>query len=87
MKKLLITLIKGYQYLLSPFLGCHCRFHPSCSSYALEAIEIHGILKGSYLIIRRLLRCHPFSPGGFDPVPGTAEQSMVSKQNKNKSIS
>ncbi|MEA3412087.1 MAG: membrane protein insertion efficiency factor YidD [Pseudomonadota bacterium] len=69
MRKILIALIKGYRYLLSPFFGQHCRFHPSCSAYAVEAIETHGALRGSGLAVRRLLRCHPFAPGGYDPVP------------------
>lgn len=68
-RKILIALIKGYRYLLSPFFGQHCRFHPSCSAYAVEAIETHGALRGSGLAVRRLLRCHPFAPGGYDPVP------------------
>lgn len=62
-------LIRAYQRVLSPLLGPRCRFYPSCSQYALEAVERHGALRGSYLAVRRLLRCHPFHPGGFDPVP------------------
>ena len=62
-------LIRLYQILLSPFIGNQCRFHPSCSTYALEAIETHGTLKGTCLAIKRLGRCHPFHSGGFDPVP------------------
>jgi len=65
--------IRGYQLTLSPLIGNQCRFHPTCSHYALEAIERHGLLKGSMLAIRRLLRCHPFHPGGFDPVPAVPE--------------
>lgn len=61
-------LIRGYRMLVSPFLGPCCRFVPSCSQYALDAIEIHGTLKGFYLAVRRILRCHPFHPGGYDPV-------------------
>jgi putative membrane protein insertion efficiency factor len=64
-----MALIKAYQYLISPLLGPRCRFYPSCSSYGLEAIRIHGAAKGSYLTLRRLLKCHPFHEGGFDPVP------------------
>ena len=63
-------LIRAYQLTLSPFIGNQCRFHPSCSNYALEAIGTHGALKGSWLTLCRLGRCHPFNPGGFDPVPG-----------------
>jgi len=69
MKSLLLLLIDGYKLLLSPFFGSQCRFYPTCSSYAREAIEVHGSLKGSWLAIRRILRCHPWHPGGVDPVP------------------
>ena len=69
MRWLLIQLIRGYRLLLSPWLGNHCRFHPSCSCYAITAIERHGALRGSALGIARLLRCHPWHPGGLDPVP------------------
>lgn len=69
MGKILIGLVRLYQYLISPMIGPHCRFHPSCSRYAIEAIEQHGPLKGTYLSILRLSRCHPWHPGGFDPVP------------------
>ncbi|WP_081607928.1 membrane protein insertion efficiency factor YidD [Methylomonas sp. MK1] len=69
MRFLLITLIKLYKYFISPLLGPRCRFFPSCSSYGLEAIQIHGAFKGSYLTLRRLLKCHPFHEGGIDPVP------------------
>jgi len=69
MGKILIGLIKLYQWCLSPFLGSSCRFFPSCSNYALEAIKKHGALKGGYLTIMRLARCHPWCEGGHDPVP------------------
>ena len=69
LKKLLILPIRGYQYLISPLLGSNCRFYPSCSHYTIEAIETHGIIKGGYLGVRRILRCHPYSAGGMDPVP------------------
>jgi putative membrane protein insertion efficiency factor len=68
-RRLLAGLIRGYQLLFSPLLPPSCRFHPSCSQYALEAVNRHGALKGSWLAARRLARCHPFHPGGFDPVP------------------
>jgi hypothetical protein len=61
--------IRGYQVFVSPILGPCCRFHPSCSEYALEALDRHGLLKGVVLVCRRVLKCHPFHPGGFDPVP------------------
>jgi putative membrane protein insertion efficiency factor len=65
-----ILLIRCYQAIVSPFLPPNtCRFHPTCSQYAIDAIERHGSLKGLWLGVRRILRCHPFHPGGFDPVP------------------
>ncbi|HEY3884384.1 MAG TPA: membrane protein insertion efficiency factor YidD [Vicinamibacterales bacterium] len=70
--KLLLWLIRAYQLLLSPYLGGCCRFTPSCSAYAAEAIYRHGAGRGSWLAIRRLARCHPFGRWGFDPVPAVA---------------
>lgn len=67
-KKLLIKAISLYQLILSPLLGANCRFEPTCSQYAIEAIEINGVLKGSAMAIKRLAKCHPWHPGGFDPV-------------------
>lgn len=64
-----IFLIRVYQYLVSPLLGSHCRFHPTCSQYAVEAIGRHGIARGGLLALRRLSRCHPWHHGGIDPVP------------------
>ncbi|MBF0155157.1 MAG: membrane protein insertion efficiency factor YidD [Magnetococcales bacterium] len=69
MKWFLLTLIRGYQLFLSPLLPPRCRFFPSCSDYAREAVGKHGSLRGLSLAVRRLLKCHPFHPGGFDPVP------------------
>jgi hypothetical protein len=69
MKKLLLLLIRGYQIALSPFFGMHCRFHPTCSEYAREAIEVHGAIKGTGLALWRLLRCNPWCAGGIDEVP------------------
>jgi len=66
--KLLIMLIKGYQNYLSPFLAPSCRFVPTCSSYAIEALKKYGVLKGLRLAVLRLCKCHPFHPGGVDPV-------------------
>lgn len=65
----LIWLISGYRRFISPLLGPRCRFYPSCSAYAVEALRTHGALRGSGLTVWRLLRCHPFHPGGFEPVP------------------
>jgi len=69
MRHVLKILIRAYQLVLSPLLGPRCRFYPSCSHYAIEAIESHGALRGSWLSAKRICRCHPFNPGGFDPVP------------------
>jgi uncharacterized protein len=66
---LLLTLIGGYRKFVSPVLPSRCRFEPSCSAYAFGAVQEHGALRGSWLAARRLARCHPFHPGGFDPVP------------------
>ena len=68
-RQVLVALIRGYQRVLSPALPPSCRFHPSCSQYALEAVSRYGALRGVWLAARRLARCHPFHPGGFDPVP------------------
>ncbi|QLQ33401.1 MAG: membrane protein insertion efficiency factor YidD [Candidatus Thiothrix singaporensis] len=70
MKHLLLLIIRGYQLFLSPLLGSNCRFYPTCSHYAREAIETHGALQGSWLALRRIGRCNPWHEGGFDPVPG-----------------
>ena len=73
MKRLLtafvLLLIRAYQLIASPLLGNRCRFHPSCSDYAIEALRRHGLLKGSWLAVRRIGSCHPWHDGGFDPVP------------------
>ncbi|MEU9836413.1 membrane protein insertion efficiency factor YidD [Streptosporangium sp. NPDC048047] len=65
----LMAPIRLYRAYVSPLLGPRCRFHPSCSAYGLEALAVHGALRGTWLTIRRIGRCHPFHPGGFDPVP------------------
>jgi uncharacterized protein len=67
-------LVRLYQCTLSPFIGNQCRFHPTCSAYALEALEQHGALRGSWLTLRRLSKCHPFHPGGFDAVPESSSR-------------
>jgi len=79
MRKPLILLIQTYRLLLSPFLGQHCRFTPSCSCYAIEAIERHGALRGSWLMVTRLGRCHPWCEGGYDPVPDTDPSNAKTK--------
>jgi putative membrane protein insertion efficiency factor len=67
--RVLIALVTAYRYALSPMLGRHCRFHPSCSAYASEALQRHGAARGAWLAARRIARCHPWHPGGYDPVP------------------
>ena len=79
MRAVLLLLIRGYQLLISPLLGPRCRFHPSCSQYALEAVNLHGPLRGTWLALRRLSRCHPFHAGGYDPVPPAARTTHVSE--------
>ena len=69
LKTLALWLLRGYQVMISPLLGQTCRFSPSCSNYSMQAIERYGFFKGVYLTATRLLRCHPFHPGGHDPVP------------------
>ena len=69
MNKLLVWILRAYQLLLSPMLGQNCRFYPSCSNYAIEAIRTHGAGRGSWLAARRVCRCHPWNEGGLDPVP------------------
>jgi len=70
----LISLVKGYRLLLSPWLGTSCRFAPTCSAYSLQALQLHGAAAGSYLTLTRLVRCHPWCDGGFDPVPNEKPQ-------------
>jgi uncharacterized protein len=69
MRWALITLVRGYQVVLSPLLPAACRYYPSCSAYAVEALEKHGARRGAWLAAKRIARCHPFHPGGYDPVP------------------
>lgn len=75
MKTLLLLLLRGYQLCISPFLGQNCRFYPSCSNYAAEAIRLHGTCKGCLLTAKRLCKCHPWHPGGADPVPKKPAQA------------
>jgi putative membrane protein insertion efficiency factor len=69
MRTILIMLVRGYQVSLSHLLPAACRYYPSCSAYAIEALERHGAVHGTWLTVRRIARCNPFRPGGFDPVP------------------
>lgn len=82
MKSLLIALIDGYKLLLSPFFGTQCRFYPTCSSYAREAIETHGSFRGTWLALRRILKCHPWHPGGVDPMPAAAHAAGEERDGK-----
>jgi putative membrane protein insertion efficiency factor len=68
MAKVIILFIRAYRYAISPLFQASCRFTPSCSAYSIEAIERYGVARGIYLSVRRILRCHPFHPGGYDPV-------------------
>lgn len=69
MKQVLVFFVRAYQVGLSPLLPASCRYYPSCSAYAIEALEKHGAIRGAWLAVRRILRCHPFRAGGYDPVP------------------
>ncbi|MDQ2077037.1 membrane protein insertion efficiency factor YidD [Marinimicrobium sp. ABcell2] len=82
MRWLAIKLIHIYRYLLSPWVGNQCRFYPTCSHYAEEALETHGFWKGAYLTVRRLLKCHPWHSGGIDLVPDTTSHSTHSDGSK-----
>lgn len=77
MKYLLIAFVKAWRLLVSPLYGNVCKFYPSCSEYGLEALQRHGALRGSWLIVRRIARCHPWSLGGVDPVPGSDLESRL----------
>jgi len=79
MRALLLSLIKAYRRWISPLKPPTCRFHPTCSAYALEAVEKHGALAGGYLALARILRCHPLHPGGYDPVPEKLEFKLLGR--------
>jgi len=76
-----LLIIRIYRYLISPLLGPRCRFYPSCSSYAEEAIKVHGVVKGGWLAIKRIGRCHPFNEGGVDPVPEKKQKKIPDEDN------
>ena len=84
MQFLLMTFVRGYRLLLSPWLGSSCRFEPTCSAYSLKALELHGATRGSYLTLRRLARCHPWCAGGHDPVPPDLFTSLTSSNSGKK---
>ena len=81
MKQILLFLIRLYRVAVSPLLGPHCRFYPSCSLYAAQAVESHGVFRGARLTISRICKCHPFHPGGYDPVPDCPEHPGLEKEN------
>jgi len=80
MRIVIRALIRAYQLLVSPLLPPRCRFHPSCSQYALDALDAHGTLRGGALALRRLSRCHPWHPGGYDPVPASADSPAMASR-------
>lgn len=86
MQTVLIALIRVYQKTLSLLIGSNCRFYPTCSSYAIEAIRTHGSLKGGWMAIKRISRCHPLNPGGIDPVPQAEKTCKASCDNKDPSF-
>lgn len=75
MRTLILPLLRGYKYLVSPLFGPRCRFAPSCADYAIDAVAEHGVLRGGCLAARRIGKCHPWHPGGFDPVPANPRKS------------
>jgi len=78
-KYVLIALLKAYRFAISPLYGQVCRYHPSCSAYALEAVTVHGSIKGSWMAVRRVARCNPWSRGGYDPVPPKRTRNKTSR--------
>ena len=80
MKKILILLIRFYQKFISPMFPAKCRFYPTCSQYTLEAVKEHGAIKGTYLGIKRILKCHPFHEGGYDPIPKRENKNSEGKK-------
>ncbi len=84
MRKILIAFIQLYRSFLSPFLGPHCRFYPSCSCYAQQALQQHGVVRGGWLAVKRISRCHPWHDGGVDPVPENIPGAFEQKQQQTK---
>ena len=80
MRSILIFIIKTYRLVVSPWLGNQCRFHPTCSAYSLEAVERYGALRGGWLMLRRIGRCHPLCDGGIDPVPDLSPQDTATRK-------
>jgi putative membrane protein insertion efficiency factor len=85
-KYLLIGLLRAYRAVISPLYGQVCRYHPSCSAYALESVQRHGSIKGSWLALRRLARCHPWALGGYDPVPSTFSWRAAAPADSSKEL-
>jgi putative membrane protein insertion efficiency factor len=83
-KYLLIGLLRAYRFAISPLYGQVCRYHPSCSAYALEAVTVHGSVKGTWLAVRRVGRCHPWAAGGYDPVPEKVGPTKTSRHEPGK---
>ncbi len=86
MKHVLVALLKVYRAVISPLYGPVCKYYPSCSAYALEAVSVHGAAKGSWLAVRRLASCHPWAVGGYDPVPGTAAAQAWAQERSQRGI-
>ncbi|MGP9643972.1 membrane protein insertion efficiency factor YidD [Halomonas sp. AOP30-A1-24] len=78
----MVGAVRAYQYLISPLLGPRCRFWPSCSSYTIEALQVHGPVKGGWMAIKRILKCHPGNPGGMDPVPGGRSEQLCKEDDE-----
>jgi putative membrane protein insertion efficiency factor len=79
MRQILIALIKLYRYAISPYLAPSCRYTPTCSSYAIEAVQRFGVFRGSWMAVRRISRCHPWHEGGYDPVPDNTDLTLTRK--------
>lgn len=87
MKYVLIALLKAYRFAISPLYGQVCRYHPTCSAYALEAVQSHGALRGTWLAARRVARCHPWAAGGYDPVPARMNRAPKNRRSSMHSSS